>query len=235
MTRDERGHVIVMAKPAIPGHVKTRLIGVLTASQAAAVHAAMLQCVLDRVSHWIRHRSWSGVMAIDDSLPRDGSRPPDDQLDLSIPPGWEVRAQGQGDLGERLGRVWQALGGGAVVFLGVDSPDVPIENYDQAIDALKHGDAAIGPAVDGGYWTLTGRRFDQRLVSEIDWGTAAVYDQTLRAAREAGLCVVALPIWHDVDTPGDLDALRRRIERRDDPALQRLKARLDVVCKDLKL
>ena len=35
-------NVIVMAKSAVPGSVKTRLIGALTAVQAAAVHQAMM-------------------------------------------------------------------------------------------------------------------------------------------------------------------------------------------------
>ncbi len=45
----------------------------------------------------------------------------------------------------------------------------------------------------------------------IDWGTAHVYDQTRRQATAAGLMVRALPPWHDVDRPGDLDALRVRL------------------------
>ena len=41
--------LLVFTKPAVPGRVKTRLIGALTAEEAAALHAAFLADLLDRL------------------------------------------------------------------------------------------------------------------------------------------------------------------------------------------
>jgi glycosyltransferase A (GT-A) superfamily protein (DUF2064 family) len=84
-----------------------------------------------------------------------------------------------------------------------------------AVDAIPAGlmqaDVAIGPARDGGYWTLAaGRRLPQ-VVRRIDWGSASVYDQTCQRADEAGPTRAELPRWHDVDRPEDVRALRRRL------------------------
>ena len=281
MRDDVFGHLIVMAKPPIPGYVKTRLIGALTAQQAADIHAAMLECVLERCARLTQlsdlQGQWRCVLAVDDShgshacsiedpwsvskafvpysgkivgwnkrsashpratvgVPATGGRGgfryalPTLHFSSNDALGWFVRTQGVGDLGQRLGHVWRQVGGGPVIFLGVDSPDVPTTALTEAIVALNENDVAVGPAIDGGYWTLACRRYDERLIHGIDWGTVAVYDQTVEAAREAGLKQVMLPRWHDVDTPDDLDTLRQRINCSDDPMLRRLKARLDRVC-----
>jgi len=97
-------------------------------------------------------------------------------------------------------------------------------------------DVAIGPTADGGYWTLAAKTHNPAVLTGIDWGTAHVYDQTRRQATVAGLQVGALPPWHDVDRPGDVDALRVRLrELPNDPPdrpnnaepLRRMAAQLD--------
>ncbi|MHC4421673.1 MAG: DUF2064 domain-containing protein, partial [Planctomycetota bacterium] len=99
--------------------------------------------------------------------------------------------------------------------------------------ALAGCDLALGPTDDGGYWTLAARKHQAAVLTGIDWGGATVYDQTLRRAAEAGLAVRALPMWHDVDRPRDVDALRRRLGRQPegrDLALGQLAERVEALC-----
>lgn len=219
---------VVMAKRPRPGRVKTRLIGGLSGYQAACVHAAMLQCVLDRLASHLPGRL---VLALDDG-PDQPLTHEDPGLSILVPDGFELIDQGAGDLGERLRHTWQALGGGPAVFFGVDSPDAPKHALTGLYDALKHADAAVGPVEDGGYWCLAARRYAPALITGIDWGTAAVYHQTRQAARRAGLTFHDLPPWHDVDNHGDLDALQQRLRQSDEPALISLRDRLDRITRD---
>ncbi len=222
--------VIVMSKPAVPGLVKTRLIGPLTPVAAARIHAAMLACVLERASMWIAPSG--GVRYYLATNPLEGGRVPGGRV-VSAPPNpcrlWQCIEQGGGDLGQRLTRVWRAVGGGPAVFLGTDSPDVPAEALGSVAGALGHADLAVGPVTDGGYWTLAARAFVPKVLTGIDWGTRAVYHQTRCAAKNAGLRMAVLRRWHDVDEPKDLRALRRRLVDTREPALTVLRSKLNKI------
>ena len=80
---------------------------------------------------------------------------------------------------------------------------------------------------------------DHEVLTHIDWGSEGVYDQTLQRAVAAGLVVRTLPVWHDVDRPEDLDALRVRLRNLDaafdtppieTAPLRRLAEHLDRLC-----
>lgn len=218
--------VVVMAKAGIPGKVKTRLIGVLGPGGATAVHEAMMACVLERVG---RHVPGRRVLALAGAGAEASRR-------SAWPSGWRIIDQGTGDLGQRMDHVWRRLGCGAIVFLGADSPDLPAGALAAIVPALGAADAAIGPVSDGGYWTLAARRYVPQLLRGIDWGGASVYDQTMATAARVRVSVTTLDAWHDVDRPGDLAALRRRLEspspQSPDPALLRLRDGLRRACED---
>lgn len=152
-----------------------------------------------------------------------------DALPVALPGTIQTVDQGTGNLEERLNHLWRGLGDGPVVFFGTDSPDLPQEHLEAVAAALQDADAAVGPVDDGGYWCLAGVRYLPELLHGIDWGTPSVYHQTLQAARRADVRVAPLPAWHDVDTPADLAALRRRLTDATEPALQRLAQDLQAV------
>ena len=220
--------VVVMAKAPVAGHAKTRLTSDLTPYHAAAVHAAMLQCVLERLTAQV---AGPRLLAIEGPGPL-GEASADPTLAVVIPVSWRLIDQGTGDLGQRLDRLWRSLNGGPTFFLGADSPDVPAAALRGIGPALAGADAAVGPVVDGGYWVLAARRYAPALLGNIDWGSGNVYHQTCSAARRAGLSLATLPCWHDVDEPIDLLALRQRLETARDPPLLRLRDRLRRICKD---
>lgn len=221
--------VVVMAKVAVPGRVKTRLVSPsMNPVAAAAVQLAMTACVLERVGKTCSQHLAERYLAIDVAFPDDPANPT--QVDLPFEKDWRRLRQGCGSLGERMLRVWNSVNRRPVIFLGTDSPDVPWEALASIWGALRTAEAAVGPVQDGGYWTLASRVFAPQLLQGIDWGTANVYDQTLEAARKVGLTVAPLAPWYDVDRPADLDALRRRLQDTDDPDLLRLGTRLDRIC-----
>ncbi len=199
---------VLMAKDPAAGRVKTRLQdgGVFTAATAAAVAEVMLQCTAARLSA----AAARVILAVS---PDDSAAALADRLELR---GSTVLAQGPGDLGQRLERVWRAAvrvrDDGPVAFFGGDSPDVPERLLAEIPTALREADLAIGPTPDGGYWTLAAGRYQPAVVRQIDWGSADVYDQTCQRAAETGLVVATLPVWHDVDRPQDVASLRLRLE-----------------------
>jgi rSAM/selenodomain-associated transferase 1 len=198
---------ILMAKRPDAGQVKTRLSaeGTFTPQAAAELAEAMLRCMARRLES-----------AADDLVLAVSPAGCGEQLarDLGLGP-VRVLDQGDGDLGRRLDRVWRAVGTNRpVAFFGSDTPDVPDSSLEEIPAALAASDVALGPADDGGYWTLAATGHQPALLTDIDWGGACVYDQTRRRAADAGLTVRALPMWHDVDRPQDVEALCRRLRQR---------------------
>jgi len=72
-------------------------------------------------------------------------------------------------------------------------------------------DVVVGPAEDGGYYLVGMRKLHKRIFEDIPWGGAGVLDATMERAREAGLNLVLLPEWRDVDTPEDFERLKREL------------------------
>jgi rSAM/selenodomain-associated transferase 1 len=184
--------------------VKTRLIGDLTAAEAAALHAAFLDDLVERLREGDFELRLAWALDPDD---------PDSLIPEGLVPG--IRQEGA-DLGERL---YRALYGAArqadsVMALGSDHPTVPLAVIHRAFEAVERGaPVAIGPAEDGGYYLIALRSdaVHRRLFEEIDWSTDRVLPQTLERCRELELQVELLPLDTDVDTPADLRRLAARM------------------------
>jgi len=195
--------LLLFTKPAREGRVKTRLIGDLTAAQAAALHAAFLEDLLDRL------REGEFELRIAWALE------PGEEIPAGEWPG--LRQEGS-DLGERLYRALHDTGAGAVAALGSDHPTLPLEIVHRAFEAIESGaDVVLGPAEDGGYYLIALRAaaVTPRLFAEIAWSTDQVLAATLDRGRELGLTVELLPAASDVDTPEDLRRLAERMAKDD--------------------
>ena len=184
-------HVLVMAKSPVPGRVKTRLCPPCTPAEAAAIAEAALADTLDAVA-----ASGAGrrIVAL------DGAPGP------WLPPGFEVIPQVEGGFDRRLAAAWSAVGS-AGVQIGMDTPQVTSALLDGALASLDDTSAALGLAVDGGWWAIGLRRPDSRVFDGIPMSTA----QT-GAAQHARLCSLALsvtmlPALVDLDTVADLSAV----------------------------
>jgi rSAM/selenodomain-associated transferase 1 len=199
-----RRRLLLFTKPARQGRVKTRLIGDLTAAQAAELHAAFLDDLLARLA--------GGSFELDLAWAMD----PEEAVPEGFWPGvGSLRQEGAG-LGDRLhGALAAAAHGGAVVAaLGSDHPTVEPELVERAFTAVESGaDVALGPAEDGGYYliALAPGAVRRRLFEEVPWSTGGVLAATLARCEELGLAVELLPVAADVDTPEDLARLAARL------------------------
>ena len=100
---------------------------------------------------------------------------------------------------------------GRVCLLNSDSPTLPTVLLRQAAEALAApGERVVlGPAEDGGYYLIGMKSAHPTLFADIDWSTETVADQTRARARGAGLDLVELAPWYDVD---DRASLRRLLD-----------------------
>jgi hypothetical protein len=178
---------MVMAKAPVAGRVKTRLCPPCTPAQAAAVAGAALADTLAAVA------ACPGVRRI---VALDG------ELGAWLPDGFEVIAQRGGGLDERL--AWAADdAGGAGVIVGMDTPQVTPSLLDRALAAVARGDAALGPASDGGYWMIGLPRPDPEALLGVPMSVAETGAAQLARLRARGYRVANLPELRDIDTWDD--------------------------------
>ena len=196
------GTVLVVAKAPGGGRSKTRLVPPLDASQAAALHEALLLDTLDCC------RAEVADVRI---LHAD----PDDAAQLArLAPGVGLELQEGRGLADalRLGIARHAVRG-AVAVVSSDVPGIPAGSLRSAFEALSAGaDVVLGPALDGGYWLIAMREPHEPPFREIPWSTPATLAVTRGRCEEAGLRVAELEHWRDVDTLVDLSFVRRDAE-----------------------
>ena len=116
--------------------------------------------------------------------------------------------QGGGDLGRRMGRLFQTLPPGPLVMIGSDIPGITRGHIARAFQQLGSQDWVFGPAEDGGYW-LVGARRRPRIVTPFDgvrWSGTHTLDDTL--ANLSGQRIAFVDRLRDVDSGADLAALR---------------------------
>lgn len=185
--------VVVLTRTPVPGRVKTRLIPALGPEGAAALHEAM---ALETV-----HRAVASGLPVSVFLDGDPAHPFAAAL---VRLGADIQPQAEGDLGQRLAAA--LTGPGRRVFLGTDC--VLFDSAWLLRAARDPAPVVIGPAEDGGYWTIAVDHAWPALFQGVPWSTASVLEHTLAAARGLGLAVSLLPTCYDIDTPADLDRLR---------------------------
>ena len=114
--------------------------------------------------------------------------------------------QGQGDLGDRMGRIFRHAPSGPVVIIGADIPDITPELINDAFTALGNHDAVVGPAPDGGYWLIGLKRgakpVPTTLFQNVRWSHAQTLNDTLRSLNTNSVKRIAT--LNDVDTVDDL-------------------------------
>ena len=191
---NSRSHptLILMAKDPAPGRVKTRLgrdIGMSTAAW------------------WFRHQTsrlirgtddprWRTVLALAPDTAVAGSR--------FWPAGIARQPQGSGDLGHRMSRALSRAMPGPALLIGADIPAVSRRQIADAFAALRHHDAVLGPAPDGGFWCigLSGPRLPRNLFQGARWSTEHALSDTLVSLDGCRIALTnTLP---DVDTIADL-------------------------------
>jgi rSAM/selenodomain-associated transferase 1 len=185
--------LVVIAKAPEPARSKTRLCPPCTPEQAAALAEAALADTLAAVV---------AVPARRRILALDGRPGP------WLPRGVEVVAQRGDGLGERLGHALEDAGGPALV-IGMDTPQLCPALLAFAAGTLVRPeiDAVIGPAVDGGYWTIGLQRPDAAAFNGVPMSSSATCREQRRRLDEIGLRTAELPRLRDVDDIVDAHAV----------------------------
>lgn len=219
----------VMAKAPLPGSVKTRLMPVLSAQQAAALAHALL---LDQLEHLRAFRIADLYLAF---TPPDARR----LIRRLAPPRFEIFSQRGADLGARMRHIFATLfarGHRRIVLIGGDLPPVPLEYLTQAFTYLaakkspfhrrlaKHvlsgfevqetgrfagaqQRAVLGPSLDGGYYLVGLNREQPVLFDRMTWSHDRVLAQALQNLASVGVRRKQLRPWFDVDTIEDVQRL----------------------------
>lgn len=188
-----RNHLVVMARAPRLGTVKRRLaqdIGALAALRFYRSHTAGLLRDLSADPRWL---TWLAVTP--DTAARDGRG--------LWPFQGRLVGQGGGDLGRRMGRLFDSLPPGPVVIVGSDIPGITRGHIAGAFRSLGAHDWVFGPAADGGYWLLGARRRPnlQSPFEGVRWSSAHALADTLANLR--GRRVALIETLRDIDTGAD--------------------------------
>lgn len=179
-----RPALVVIAKEPVPGRVKTRLCPPCTPVQAAALARAALEDTL--AAGGAAAGAGRRVLALDG---RPGGW---------LPAGWEVIPQRGDGLAERLAAAFADVGEPAFL-VGMDTPQVTAGELSAGLAALARAPAVLGPAIDGGYWSIGLREPDPAVFEGVPMSrpdTGANQRARLAALR---LRTVELPPLLDVD------------------------------------
>lgn len=185
--------LLVIAKAPVPGRVKTRLCPPCSPAQAAALAEAALLDTLEVVTRTPAGRK---VLVLDGDA------------DRWRVPGFELIEQRGSGLGERLAAAFDDIDGPALL-VGMDTPQLSQELLLDGLDALGDPDidAVLGPALDGGYWSIGLTRAVPGVFADVPMSVT----HTCRAQRarleQLGLRLHEQRPLRDVDTIDDARAV----------------------------
>ena len=185
-------HVILMVKEPRAGRVKTRLGADIGMVAAAWWYRHQLAGTIRR----IYSPKWILKLAIT----------PDSALHSPV---WPLRiprvAQGPGDLGKRMSRLFRMAPPGPAVIVGSDIPDLTASHIARAFRVLGGNDAVFGPGLDGGYWLVGLRRSTPApptLFRNVRWSTPHALADSI--ATLPGCRIAMADMLGDVDRADDL-------------------------------
>ncbi len=199
----------VMSKAPRPGKVKTRLSPPLTLEEAAALNICFLRDTTENIAAVAADGLAAGLVCytpVGDESAFDGL----------LPAGFALISQHGDGFGERLHHAAEdilACGFGAVCLIDSDSPTVPAAALRMAVQELQRpGDRVVlGGSDDGGYYLIGLKQAHHVVFEHISWSTSVVYSETVERARDAGLELVELPRWYDVDDANSLQTLEAEL------------------------
>ena len=188
-----------MVKEPQAGRVKTRLgrdIGMVTS-------AWWFRHQVKRLLRKIDDPRWDLILAVSPDI---------EGLESRVWPAHIPRiAQGDGDLGDRMKRIFQTAPNGPVVIIGTDIPKISKRHIADAFAALGRSDIALGPSPDGGFWLIGMTRFRAvapQLFAKVRWSSEHTLNDTIKTL--SGKRITYLETLDDIDTLDDLLALTQQ-------------------------
>ena len=204
----------VMTKAPQAGRVKTRLVPPLTPEEAAELNKCFLRDTATAISSACSRRpvgdegrtARSSAIAVYTPVGAESA------YTNVLPADFSLLPQRGDEFGERLFFAVEDLfkcGFDSLCLIDSDSPTVPAENFEQAIELLSTSEdrVVLGPSEDGGYYLIGVKKPHRQLFEQIDWSTERVLNQTMQRATEIGIEVKLLPTGYDVDDDASLRRL----------------------------
>jgi len=189
--------IVVFARAPEHGRVKTRLAAGIGSDAALAVYQQLLKQTLRTVAS-------SQLAPVELHIEGDIEHP--FVRSVAKCADATIIAQQGADLGERM---YRALGRAleqydSVLIIGTDCPVMDAAYLGSALQQLANdAEVVVGPSEDGGYVLIGATCADQRVFSNINWGSARVMQQTRDALVEADICYGELDVLWDVDHADD--------------------------------
>ncbi len=187
--------VILLAKPPVPGLVKTRIGKELGMEPAARLARAL---TLD---------TWEWITDVEDADCYLSTT--DVEASRGLVPDDRLLDQGEGDLGDKIERLfrWALQRAPKAIVVGGDVGSLHPGLVRQCIGLLDVHPAAIGPSEDGGYYILGVRSAPEGFLAGLPWSQPETLEKTLQRLREHLGGVGMLPEGWDVDTRADVQRL----------------------------
>ncbi len=201
--------VIVFAREAVAGSVKTRLIPALGREGAAMLADAFIRDTVSKVA-----RLHPSRLVIAGAARGDARRSAYFRA-LARDAGAIVADQGRGDLGARMERMlWRYARRAGAILIGSDTPSLPTCALAENVRLLDAAPVVLGPTLDGGYYLIGVRGRVPNVFGGIAWGGKRVLSDTLKSLRAANVPYALGPWWYDVDLPRDLMLLQAHLDGR---------------------
>lgn len=194
--------LLIVAKAPVPGLAKTRIgrtVGDVAAAELAA--AALLDTLATAALV-----GWPVVVAVTGDLARAART---EEIAVALAATHVVDQRGE-SLGERLSHAHtDAEGGNGVVQVGMDTPQVTVDDFIAAGQVVSGGNRVIGPAEDGGWWLLgLPDPSEARVLADVPMSR----DDTCTLTEDAlGGHFTQLRLLRDMDKWGDAVAISRGI------------------------
>ena len=193
MEATPRPLLIVFYRNPVRGAVKTRLAATVGDEKALQIFSKLALHTQDIVAE----------VAVDKNVCYSESIQEGDVW----PDHYQKTVQHGADLGERMKDAFARgfrSGYNAICIIGTDCLELTGNIVVEAFESLRHADAVIGPAQDGGYYLLGMRKLYPEVFRNKAWSTETVCRDTIADFERLGLTFVKLPVLCDVDTEEDL-------------------------------
>ena len=188
--------LIIFTKAPVAGQCKSRLAAGIGDEAAAKVQDMLIHRCLDAVNT-------SPLCPTELWCASDSTHPFFQSIATNYP--LSLYNQQGHDLGQRMFHAMSNKPAQATIIIGTDCPGISRHYIKSALQVLHDGkDVVIGPAEDGGYVLLGLKQIEPRLFTNIEWGTAQVYAQTVQACQQQGLQWQPLQMLWDIDHESDL-------------------------------
>lgn len=193
-----QAEIIVFAKAAIAGQVKTRIAATVGHARATEIYIRLLnKAVLNAVAA-------SKQAACSVSIHYDGPRDhPVFNCLANQYPELAFHPQISGNLGARMhAALEQALSSNEVtLIIGADCPALSPEIICDALRSVgRPNQFGFVPAIDGGYVLVASCASNPAVFSDIDWGTSRVMATTAQRLADNNIAWTQLEPLADVDT-----------------------------------